>query len=151
MSTIIATVHTIKALAEEGSFDIDLTVEDLGRINYTYLPGDDAPVAVALTAWLAANPSFPVELYEPPPEPPVVLPTLKPYQFWGAVRAQGYEVTLHDWVASITDPVEQALASSMLEFSLEFRRNHPMIEAARVYLEMSESDLDNLWSWAATL
>lgn len=151
MSITISTVHTIRALADEGSFDIDLTVAGMGRIDFSYLPGDTAPVAVALAAWLAANPSFPIEQYEPPPDPPASLPALKPYQFWGAVRANGYEASLHEWVAGIADPVQQAVASAMLEFSLEFRRDHPTIEAARVYLEMTESALDDLWIWAATL
>lgn len=76
---------------------------------------------------------------------------LKPYQFWGAVRATGYEQSLKDWVAAIQDPVQLGIASAMLEFSLEFRRDHPLIEAARVALEMTEVELDALWLWGLTL
>lgn len=76
---------------------------------------------------------------------------LKPYQFWGAVRALGYEQDLQDWVAAIADPVEKGIASAMLEYSLEFRRDHPLMETARQVLGMSEVELDTLWIWGLTL
>lgn len=90
---------------------------------------------------------------ELPPEPDPVSPyqPLKPYQFWGAVRATGHEPALTTWVAAMADPVQKAIASAMLEFSLEFRRDHPLIEAARVHLEMSEAELNDLWLWGLTL
>lgn len=83
------------------------------------------------------------------PESPYL--PLKPYQFWGAVRATGNEQPLKDWVAAIADPVQQALASAMLEYSLEFRRDHPLMEAARIELGMSETELNDLWLWGLTL
>lgn len=91
-----------------------------------------------------------------PVAPPLVTPAspyvpLKPYQFWGAVRATDNEQRLKDWVATIADPAEQGVASAMLEFSLEFRRDHPLMEAARVALEMSETELNDLWIWGLTL
>ena len=84
---------------------------------------------------------------------PVVSPylPLKPYQFWAAVRATGHEVDLIAWVEGITDPVQKGIASAMLEFSLEFRRDHPLIEAARVHLDMTEGELNDLWLWGLTL
>lgn len=87
----------------------------------------------------------------PPPEPPSPYIPLKPYQFWGAVRALGHEQDLKDWVAVIADPVQRGIASAMLEFSLEFRRDHPLIDAARVHLGMTETELDDLWLWGLTL
>lgn len=86
-----------------------------------------------------------------PPEPPSLYRPLKPYQFWGAVRATGNEPALRDWVTAIGDPVQEGIASAMLEFSLEFRRDHPLIEAARLHLEMSEQELNDLWLWGLTL
>lgn len=76
---------------------------------------------------------------------------LAPYQFWGAVRATGHETALTTWVGAMSDPVQKGIASAMLEFSLEFRRDHPLIEAARVHLEMSEAELNDLWLWGLTL
>ena len=76
---------------------------------------------------------------------------LKPYQFWGAVRATGHEIDLHGWVDTIADPVQKGIASAMLEFSLEFRRDHPLIEAARIHLGMTETELNDLWLWGLTL
>lgn len=85
-----------------------------------------------------------------PPEPNRFQP-LKPYQFWGAVRATGHEIDLNAWVDTIADPVQKGIASAMLEFSLEFRRDHPLIEAARVHLGMTETELNDLWLWGLTL
>ena len=85
--------------------------------------------------------------------PPIANPylPLKPYQFWGAVRATGHETALTTWVGAMTDPVQKGIASAMLEFSLEFRRDHPLIEAARLHLEMTEQELNDLWLWGLTL
>lgn len=84
-------------------------------------------------------------------EPPSPYRPLKPYQFWGAVRATDHEQDLKDWVATIEDPMQRGIASAMMEFSLEFRRDHPLMEAARVALGMSEQELNDLWLWGLTL
>ncbi|ODT50252.1 hypothetical protein [Devosia sp. 63-57] len=92
---------------------------------------------------------------EPEPQP---LPTLKPYQFWGVLRATGHEVPLRAWVDSLNDPEAEAYdplawahASAMLEFSQEYRRDHPLVEAARLALGLQASELDDLWAYAAAL
>lgn len=100
-----------------------------------------------ITEWEAQGNTIPA--YEPL-EPNPFLP-LKPYQFWGAVRATGHEIDLHAWVDTIADPVQKGIASAMLEFSLEFRRDHPLIEAARIHLGMTETELNDLWLWGLTL
>lgn len=89
----------------------------------------------------------------PPYVEPEVNPfvTLKPYQFWTAVRAASYEEDLNAWVTGMEDPVQKAMASSILEFSLEFRYDHPFIEMARSALAISELELQTLWIWAAGL
>ena len=97
-----------------------------------------------IVAWEAGQTVFSL----PPASP--FLP-LKPYQFWGAVRATGHEQDLADWVADIADPVQRGIASAMLEFSLTFRRDHPLIEAARIHLGMTETELNDLWLWGLTL
>jgi len=78
---------------------------------------------------------------EPEPQP---LPTLKPYQFWGVLRANDPE-------AEAYDPLAWAHASAMLEFSQEYRRDHPLVEAARLALGLQASELDDLWAYAAAL
>ena len=76
---------------------------------------------------------------------------LQPYQFWTAVRATNHEADLLTWVANLQDPLEKASASSMLEFSLEYRREHPFIGIAGQVLGMTAEELDTLWLWAKTL
>jgi hypothetical protein len=81
------------------------------------------------------------------PAAPDPLRPLSPYQFWGVVKATGYEDDLRDLVAAIEDPVQKAFSESMLEYSLEFRRDHPLVEQMRVALGMSEEELNALWAF----
>jgi len=85
--------------------------------------------------------------YTPPPPEPVnmLLVPLKPYQFWGVTRAYGFEQPIKDFVDAIPDSVQRGIASAMLEFSLEFRRDHPLIEQARQAIGMTDEQLDQLW------
>ncbi|MFP9138693.1 hypothetical protein ACLI1C_16055 [Devosia sp. XGJD_8] len=124
---------------------IDATIDDIRMT----VPDDPANRHRQMIAeWEAEGNTIPA--YVPPDAPSPFVP-LKPYQFWGAVRATGHETALTTWVGAMTDPVQKGIASAMLEFSLEFRRDHPLIEAARVHLEMSEAELNDLWLWGLTL
>jgi hypothetical protein len=90
-----------------------------------------------------------------------LFPNLEPDQFWFVVRAAGHEAELRAWVAALNDPgtAEQpnptydplmwAAASAKLDFAKFFERDHPLVEAARVALGMSETELDDLWRYAA--
>lgn len=84
------------------------------------------------------------------PSPLRALPNLEPDQFWGILRATGYEQAVHNWVASIEDPMHRGFVSAKLEYAKYFERNHPMIEAARVAIGMSAQELDQLWAWGAS-
>lgn len=84
------------------------------------------------------------------------LPNLYPDQFWFGLRVAGYEDDVRAWVAALNnpesesyDPVAWAWASSKLEFATYFERDHPLVEAFRVAMDMSEAELDALWSFAA--
>lgn len=70
---------------------------------------------------------------------------LEPDRFWFAVRAADYEAELRAWVAGLNDPegpdydpVAWAWASAKLDFSKHFERDHPLVEAARCAIGMSE-------------
>lgn len=85
------------------------------------------------------------------------LPNLEPDQFWFVVKATGHEQELRDWVASLNDPgtvgepnplydpMTWAWASSKLDKSKFFERDHPLVEAAREVLGISAQQLDDLW------
>ncbi|MBN9333850.1 hypothetical protein [Devosia sp.] len=90
------------------------------------------------------------------------LPNLEPDQFWFVVRLTGHEQELRDWAAALNnpgteqepnplyDPVGWAWASSKLDSSKYFERDHPLVEAARQALGMSPELLDNLWAYGAS-
>lgn len=100
-----------------------------------------------------------VPFIEPEPEPePERLPVLQPYQFWTVMRVTNHEADLRDWVTSLNDeqspnydPVTWSYASSVIDYSLEYRRDHPLVEAARQVMGVTVSELDDLWAYAATL
>jgi hypothetical protein len=106
----------------------------------------------AIEAWEAEGNVIPA--YEAPPPS---LPNLFPDQFWFGLRVAGYEDDVRAWVDSMNDPedpsydpVAWASASAKLEYATYFERNHPLVEAARQYLGMTEAELDDLWAYAAS-
>ena len=77
-------------------------------------------------------------------------PNLEPDQFWGVLRATGYEQPLRAWIAGIEDPVQRAFVSAKLEFAKYFERDHPLIEDAGLALGIAETELDDLWQYGAS-
>lgn len=110
-------------------------------------------------------PTFVHDLVDAPEPEPERLPDLKPYQFWAVMRATGHEAGLRAWVANLNDPgpdpenptnpnydpLAWANASAIIDFSLEYRRDHPLVDAARQVMGVDEEELDDLWRYAATL
>lgn len=83
-------------------------------------------------------------------------PHLEPDQFWFVVRASGFEPEMTAWLASLNDPespdydpVAWAAASAKLDFAKHFERDHPLVEAARESIGMTETELDSLWQYGA--
>lgn len=82
-----------------------------------------------------------------PPEPDPVGPNLAPlapWQFWAMLRISGQEQAVKDFVIALPEPAK-SVASSQLEFSLEFRRDHSLVENVRAILGMTTEQLDELW------
>ena len=77
-------------------------------------------------------------------------PNLEPDQFWGVLRATGYEQPLRDWIGAIEDPVQRGFVSAKLEFAKHFERDHPLVIEAALSLGVSELELDDLWKFAAS-
>lgn len=105
-----------------------------------------------ISEWEAEGNAIPP--YVPPVQRP---PNLQPDQFWFVLRLSGYEQPLRDWVAGLNDPdsprydpVAWASASAKLEFAAFFERYHPLVEAARQALDISEAELDALWEYGAS-
>jgi hypothetical protein len=122
-------------------------------------PVPDGKISTGMTAVKVDDGVKWVHTLADAPEPePELLPDLKPYQFWAVMRATGHEAGLRAWVASLNDPgtpiydpVAWAHASAIIDFSLEFRRDHPLVESARQVMDVSVAELDDLWRYAAGL
>lgn len=125
-------------------------------------PADPVPDGKIVTGTsieeVGGVPTFVHTLADAPEPGETPLVNLKPYQFWAVMRSTGHEAQLRDWVASFNDaespnydPVSWAYASSVIDYSLEYRREHPLVEAAREVMGITVGELDDLWRYAASL
>lgn len=110
---------------------------------------------LAQVGWSAIGDEFIAPHQPPDSEPEPAFRNLEPDQFWFVVRVSGYEPALKNWVSSMNDPEHEnynpitwAAASAKLEFAKFFERDHPLVEAAREAIGMSEAELDSLWEYA---
>lgn len=86
------------------------------------------------------------------------IPTLQPDQFWFALRMSGYESDLLNWIATFNDPEHEnynvlswAFISSRLEKATFFERDNDLIKEAQLALGISDTELDAIWSYAASM
>lgn len=90
------------------------------------------------------------EWYLPEPETSLNLAPLLPWQFWAMLRISGNENAVRDYASGLDEPAK-TIALSQLEFSLEFRRDGALAEAARLALGLTDASLDALWDGAHQL
>lgn len=84
--------------------------------------------------------------FSPPvaPDPGPNLSPLEPWRFWAMMKLTDNESVVRTYVDNLDDP-QKSVASAMLEFSLEYRRDHQLVEAIRQLLSMDNEQLDALW------
>lgn len=94
---------------------------------------------------------------EAPPRGPNLSP-LAPWRFRAMLRASGHEPEVLAWLAALNDPAEPvydpqqwAVASAILEYSIEYRFDHPLTEQLRLAVGMSLEQLKTLWNAAHSL
>lgn len=94
----------------------------------------------------------------PETEEDTSFPNLQPDQFWFALRMSGYESDLLNWIATFNDPEHEnynvhswAFISSRLEKATFFERDNDLIKEAQLALGMSDTELDTIWSYAASM
>lgn len=154
---MIEVIEGTAVYSDENGTLIDCYVlVDGEEMPYTAKAGDESTSYVwdIITSGLAGS----ISTYVPPYPKPEYFPFLKPYQFWTVMRATGHESDLRNWVSSLNDeqspnydPVAWAYASSVIDYSLEYRREHSLVEAAREVMGVTEEQLDDLWRYASTL
>lgn len=77
-------------------------------------------------------------------------PNLEPDQFWFAVRLQGLEEPLREWIAGL-DPLSYAMVSAKVDFAKFFERDHPFILEALEALGIPENEFDAMWQYAGNV
>ena len=99
--------------------------------------------------WLAAgNTPLPADV---PPEPqPIPAPQqITRAQGKAALIMQGLWGAVLDYVASIQDPTQRALAEVALHDTLTWERSSPLLNSAAAHLGMTDEQLDALFIQAA--
>lgn len=82
--------------------------------------------------------------------PPAGTPDLAPYQFRSMLQLSGKAGDLTDFIAALPDP-QRTIAQAKLEYSLVFKRDNDLVEAARQALGLTDGQLDALWLQAASI
>ena len=72
--------------------------------------------------------------------------SVTPLQARKAIRAAGMKAAVDAWLASQTEEVREAW-----EFTIEVRRDSPLIAAAQSALNLTNAQMDGLFIQAATL
>lgn len=83
-----------------------------------------------------------------PPEPS--LPDLAPYQFRAMLKLSGKQDDLYAFIEAMPEP-EKTVAQAKLEYSLVFKRDNDLVEAARQAMGLSPEELDDLWLQASQI
>lgn len=78
------------------------------------------------------------------------LPDLLPYQFWAMVEISGKRNALDTFANSLPGN-QKIIAQAKLQHTLSFRRDNPLVEAARKGIGLTNEELDALWVQAASL
>ena len=78
------------------------------------------------------------------------LPDLLPYQFWAMVEISGKRNALDTFANSLPGN-QKIIAQAKLQHTLLFRRDNPLVEAARKGIGLTAEELDALWLQAAAI
>lgn len=95
-------------------------------------------------AWIAESEA------NDPAKSPIPKPDLLPYQFWAMVEISGKRNALETFANSLPGN-QKIIAKAKLDHTLSFRRDNPLVEAARQGIGLTEEELDALWLQAAAL
>lgn len=91
-----------------------------------------------------------IEPHVAPEIVPPALPDLLPFQFWAMVDISGKRPALEGFAASLPGN-QKIVAQAKLQHTLSFRRDNPLVEAARQGIGLTNEELDALWVQAAAI
>lgn len=78
------------------------------------------------------------------------LPDLAPYQFFSMLELSGKKAALDAFINALPSP-QNVVARAKLDRSLVFRRDNDLVLAAQQALNLSDAELDAMWTQAASI
>lgn len=130
----LVTIKAAKQSPITGWLELTITA-DLGEgaqdYPYTYNPAENEGLNPEVTAWLMANPAFPISPADPAPEPtPVDYPLSMRQLRLGLKRFGGKPASfIADTIAAIADADTRDEATIWYEESIEAHWDHPMTQS----------------------
>lgn len=91
------------------------------------------------------------EHLNPPPPPPVVPAQVTRAQGKAALVQAGHWPAVLDYVAKISDPTDRLLAEIALNDTVYWRRESPFLKECAKAIGLSEDELDDLFTLAASI
>lgn len=106
---------------------------------------DGVPTEVTLTQEEIAE--WEIDQNQPQPE---IFNDLQPYQFRAMLKLSGKQDDLYTYIESLPEP-DKTVAQSKLEYSLVFKYDNDLVQAARAAMNLPEAEFKALWSQAASI
>lgn len=150
----LVTIKAAKQSRITGWLELTITA-DLGDgaqdYPYTYNPAENEGINPEVTAWLMANPAFPIGPADPAPAPstdPADYP-LSMRQLRLGLFINGYAVDfLQSVISAIPDATERGMAQIWYEETSVVEWAHPMTQSLMAAAGISTADATAMWMQA---
>lgn len=144
--------NLVYSSADNSTIDVEMNHPEYGWIPFTASPDDIEQHGRDLYARAIAGDFGPIAPYvAPPPEPEPVPQVVTRAQGKAALIQAGLWQDVLDYVGSITDPTQKALAEVALHDTQEWRRDSPFLTQAAAAIGLTESQLDDLFRQATQI
>lgn len=151
-------VHSITATPETGVFMVDCRTMDMddfeSDVVQTVRPDDPYGLGPVIREWMAENEDFPIGPYVPPTVEEVRkgMQSLTARQFrLGLVNANISPSTVTATIAAMEAGPDREKAQIEWEFATTFNRMHPLISTVGAALDLTEAQIDAMWTAAVSL
>ncbi|MBP1882378.1 hypothetical protein [Sinorhizobium mexicanum] len=148
-------VVAVAATTEENVLVVHCNITDIEGQTYdtSYCSRPDDPYGLnpAVRAWLATNPSFPIQPFAPPTAAEIRagMPALTARQLRIGLVNNGFAPARVDAVIeTMPEGPEKETARIEWEYATTFVRGHPFISVVGGALGLSEAQIDEIW-WTA--
>lgn len=151
-------VYAVKERSEAGVYLVECNITDAAGETYDGVsvvrPDDPYGLNPVLREWLAANPDFPITPYTPPSpeELRASLPPLTARQLRLGLLSAGISPSQVDTaIGAMPAGQDRDRALIEWEYANSFNRAHPLLAVVGSSLNLTDEQIDAMWSAALSL